>query len=323
MVYSKNFAYVFNPLNHVRLHKDVVSNINEWMQSKRPFWMHVEKPSKNLESKICKSLSIPKAARLILFAPEVRSRFVKVDKGFVFVIHSVQSSNMALEEDFPTLRLWITHDSVLSIASKKIQSIDDLHQLLKDPEVPDSDLTPMYCLTNIIDCIIDYLEEVIYQLDEKLYKVESQFQCDDATITKITNIRQDIIYLRRYVNPQRDALINLASKLVFASGYSQTLLKELSDGMQRQVESIEMLRERAVVMQDNLTNQIGEISNRRMYLLTLIMLIFTPAFFIMGLFSESVSIPGMNNPYAWWGINISIVVTSYLLYKILKAKKWL
>ncbi len=319
MVRCKNFVYQFDPLRHISLTKDLYASLDAVLSSTHEYWLHFEKPSKNLQQQLVKKLSIPKSARPILFAEEVRSRCIRVENGFILIVHGVQPSTMVGIDDFPTLRFWITKNSILSISTGKIDAIVDLQKDLNDI----ADVTPILCFTYLIEYIISYLEDSIYHLDEKLTKVESNFEYTEEATINIMSIRQDVIFLRRYIFPQKDALINLANKIDFVTETNKTLLKELSDGMLRQVEAIDMLRERAVIVQDNLTNQIGEIANKRMYLLTIIMLIFTPAFFILGLFSMYVPIPGMYSHYTWWIVCVVILVISYGLYKLFRIKKWL
>ncbi len=315
----KSFAYQFEPLTHISLTNDIYANIDLLLQSGKRYWFHFENPSKNLQHQLGKKFSLPRMARVILFADEVRSRCIKIETGYILIVQGIQPSTMVGNEDFPTLRFWITEQGILSLSTGKIQAIQDLQKALTTMVDP----TPMLCFTNLLEDLIGYLEDSIYQIDEQLNKIEANFEYAQEATSDIMSIRQDVIYLRRYILPQRDALINLSNKLEFVSDNTKSSLKELSDGMLRQVEAIEMLRERAIIIQDNLTNQIGEIANRRMYLLTIIMLIFTPAFFIMGLFSMYVPIPGMNNKMTWWLVNAFIISVSYGLYKLFRKKKWL
>ena len=78
-----------------------------------------------------------------------------------------------------------------------------------------------------------------------------------------------------------------------------------------------------MIIHDNLANQIAEIANQRVYLLSVIMLLFTPAFFIMGLFSMYIPMPGMYSNVTWWVVCGIIVIVSYTLYFSFKRKKWL
>lgn len=315
----KSFVYTFEPLKHISLTNDIYTHLNAVLGSEQAFWCHLESPSKNLQQQIAKRFALPKVVRMILFSEEARSRCVKHDKGCVLIIQGVQPSTMVDDKDFPTLRFWITKQGILSISTGKIQAVYDLQKNIDAT----SETNPIQCLTMLLEDLISYLGDSVYQIDEALNKIEANFEYTEESPLRVMSIRQDIIYLRRYVFPQRDALINLAHKLTFVTDSVRSELKELSDGMLRQVEAIEMLRERAVVIQDNLTNQIGEIANRRMYLLTIIMLLFTPAFFIMGMFSMYVPIPGMNSKLTWWLVSLLIIISSCGLYYLFKKKRWL
>lgn len=315
----KSFAFQFEPMTHISLTNDKYNNLDELISGDRPYWCHFEKPSKTLQQKIGKKFSLAKGVKLILFADEVRARCQKIGNGYVLVMQGVQPSTMIDNQDFPTLRFWITEKQILSFSTGRIEAIYEVQKSILTKEDP----SIMGCFTELLEYLIWSLEESIYQIDERLNQVESNFDYTEEATQKIMGIRQDIIFLRRYILPQRDALILLANKLDTVPDSVKTALKELSDSMLRQVESIEMLRERAVIIQDNLTNQIAEIANRRMYILTIIMLIFTPPFFIMGVFSMYIPIPGMNSHATWWIIVSVMIALSYGLYKLFKWKDWL
>lgn len=315
----KSFAYQFEPLAHIALTSNIYANIELLLNSEQPYWIHFEKPSKNLQQQIAKKFNLSKHARIVMFADESRSRCLRVDDGIVLIMQGVQPSSMVADENFPTLRFLFTKNGIISISTGKIEAIKDLQSFIKSMNDP----TPMKCFLYIIEAMMEYLEESIYQIDEALNKVEEKFDHTEEASRSIASIRQDIIFLRRYVVPQRDILNSLIGKLEINTKIIKTQLKEHSQTMLRQVESIEMLRERATIIQDSLTNQIAEVANRRMYLLTIIMLIFTPAFFIMSMFSMYLPIPGMDSRYTWWLVELAIVVVSYSLYRLFKMKNWL
>lgn len=315
----KSFAYQFEPMVHISLTNDKYTNLEKLLESDRPYWCHFEKPSKKLQQQLGKKFSLPKGTKLILFADEVRARCQKIGAGYVLVMQGVQPSTMLGNQDFPTVRFWITEKEILSFSTGPIEATYEVQKSISTLAEP----SIMLCFIDLLEHLIWSLEESIYQIDERLNQVESNFEYTEEATQKIMEIRQDIIFLRRYILPQRNALIMLANKLDIVSDAIKISLKELSDSMLRQVESIEMLRERAVIIQDNLTNQIAEIANRRMYILTIIMLIFTPPFFIMGVFSMYIPIPGMNSHATWWIIVAVMFGVSYGLYKLFKLKRWL
>lgn len=312
----KSFALEFNELTHTSLHKDVGSKVDKIISDGKSYWFHFEKISKNLQQQVCKKLGMPKSVRSVLFAEEVRPRCIRIEDGFVLIVQGIQPSYVDSDIDFPTLRFWVTKKGILSIATDRIDAIYDFQKNIKGE-------TPLACFSTLLEEICVHLEDTIYKLDETLFEIESNFEYTEDATYNIMEIRQNIIYLRRYILPQRDALISLANSEILSNEASKPLFKEHSNNMIRYVESIEMLKERSMIIQDNLANQIAEIANQRVYLLSVIMLLFTPAFFIMGLFSMYIPMPGMYSNVTWWVVCGIIVIVSYTLYFSFKRKKWL
>lgn len=315
----KSFAYELDPLNLIRLTNDKYENIGTILENKKPFWMHFEQPSKTCQQQLIKKLNIPKAVRLVLFAEETRPRCLKHENTLVLIIQGIESGNPNTHFTSPSLRFWITPQFILTVSTGKIKSIEEMHNDLKSEQAPSLNL----CLTYLLEYAIFHIEESAYELDEILDKIETELNISEQVIPDMLLARQTILCLRRYVLPQRDAIVMLANKIDAIYPNADSTYKEISDSMIRQVETLEMLRERAMIIQDNITNQIGELSNKRMYLLTIIMLIFTPAFFIMGLFSMYIPIPFMNDKATWWAVLGFIIALSVALYYVFKKRKWL
>jgi len=317
----KSFAYQFDPLVHVRLTNDKYDNIDMLVTNGKPYWMHFENPSKHLQQQLIKKLSIPKTVRTMLFAEELRPCCLKFEASLFLAIPGSKSSKIGAHDETPFLRFWLTSTGLVSVGMEPTQSIHDIQAHLGTVQ----DQGHFYCLATLIQYIIAYSEDIIYELDEELDKIEADFAATDQTTTvSIMTIRQTIVRLRRYILPQRDALIFLSNKVgEISSDPIATSYKEIAETMLRQVDYLEVLRERAIITQDNLTNQIGEISNRRMYLLTIVMLIFTPASYIMGMFSMYLPIPGMNYPATWWVVNSVIIVITVGLFVLFRMKRWL
>tara|TARA_B100000508_G_scaffold125220_1_gene109065 strand:+ start:25 stop:987 length:963 start_codon:yes stop_codon:yes gene_type:complete len=316
---SKAFAIQVNPTRHVALTGDKYNNIDALVDDTSPFWLHFDQPSKHLRQQLAKKFGLSKAVRNILFAEEQRPRCIKIDTGFVLILQGIQPDSLDSLEDPPSLRIWITPNRLLSVATGSITAIGDMQTAIAELESPDL----MTCLATLLEYLIWYVEEVAYRLDESLDAIETGIGQTDESIVKIAEVRQSIVRLRRYVLPQRDAIIFLSNKIDTFSTEPVVVMKEISDNMLRQAEMLEMLRERSAIIQDNLSNQIGEISNRRMYVLTVMMLIFTPAFFIMSLFSMYVPTPGMSSRDTWWIILLFVMALSIALLILFKKRKWL
>jgi zinc transporter len=98
----------------------------------------------------------------------------------------------------------------------------------------------------------------------------------------------------------------------------------LSDRITRYVEDLELVREKAMVLQEELINMMAQQQNDRMYVLSIIAAIFLPISFITGLFGMNVAgLPGINEPSAFVyvaGFMTAMVVTILAIFRL---KKWL
>lgn len=318
---TKAFSFQFSNNRFESLSHQVDQKIDGMMNGSKegPSWLHFDSPSKNLKQKLSKKFMLPKSVRHIFFADEVRSRCIRIDDYFICILHSISLDNLHTEKDFPSLRILLTKKYILTVSTDKIQSVDTVKKQLATK----AEMNIYLCLSEILENLMSQLEDVIHLVDEKLYKIESHRNYGRELGAQLVSVRQDIVYIRHYVFPQRNALISLTNKLYSLDSETLSLFKELSDNMTRHLEAVEMLRERARVMQDHLTSHVADVTNQRIYVLTVIMLIFTPAFFIMSLFSMYIPMPGMNNSKTWWIICGVIFAISYILYKVFRKKKWI
>jgi zinc transporter len=112
-------------------------------------------------------------------------------------------------------------------------------------------------------------------------------------------------------------------KLSWLPNADQMYLRDLADSMVRYAEDLDAVRERARVIQDNITNQLTEKVNNKMYILSIIAIIFMPASFITGIFGMDIEVPGATNKHTFYILCSIIVVLSVGLFVWFRRKKWL
>ena len=102
------------------------------------------------------------------------------------------------------------------------------------------------------------------------------------------------------------------------------VLREQADGMTRHLESLDLARERAVVVREEYMSLLAQKQNERVYVLTLMAAVFLPLTFITGLLGMNVAgLPGTENSA---GFIISLVVMGVLgvgLAAFFKWKRWM
>jgi zinc transporter len=137
-------------------------------------------------------------------------------------------------------------------------------------------------------------------------------------------LRRQIVALRRYLAPQRDALARLITeRSPLINDLVQMQLRELTDRMTRYIEDLDEARDRASVTHEELLNRLAELTNRRMYLLTMIAAIFLPLSFITGLLGINVGgIPGAGDSHAFLVVIGLLAVISVVQWLYFRWRKW-
>ena len=101
-------------------------------------------------------------------------------------------------------------------------------------------------------------------------------------------------------------------------------LREVSDRITRNIEDLDAARDRAALIQDELTSRLSEAMNRNMYVLSLIAGIFLPLSLITGLLGINVAgIPGEKWPWAFGAVSALLVALGALELWVLRRFRWL
>jgi zinc transporter len=122
--------------------------------------------------------------------------------------------------------------------------------------------------------------------------------------TKIAEIRSDAITYRRFVAPDRDALVTLAHlDFDWLEEEDRLHIREAADRFARMTEELEAVRERAALLHEQITDMRGEQMESRSLYLSVMAFIFLPLTFITGLLGMNVEgIPYATKPWAFWGV---------------------
>lgn len=162
------------------------------------------------------------------------------------------------------------------------------------------------------EIVIDALE------DKALTEAQAELRAE------LWEIRRVAIELRRYIGPQRDAMTRLTTERVpWIDAQAGQRLREVADRITRYVEDLDAARERAVIIQDELTTWLAETMNRNMYVLSVIAAIFLPLSLLTGLLGINVGgIPGVEWEWAFWLVTAGIVVIGILGYMLLRRLRW-
>ena len=138
-------------------------------------------------------------------------------------------------------------------------------------------------------------------------------------------LRKDIVAIRRYLPPQREALDRLiASTLPWIDDNHRVALRETNDRLSRLIEQLDEIRERASLAQEELLARLSEDTSRRSYVFTVVATLFLPLGFLTGLLGINVGgMPGVDDASAFWWVVGTCVGLGAALLIAFRVNRWL
>lgn len=284
-------------------------------------WYHIQSDAK--DSKQClQSLGLKNEVIEALCTPETRPKAIQLGEGMLLYLRGINRNPDADPEDMVSLRIWIGDNILISARRKDRQllSVQDARQELEKGHIPAS---PLELTLTIITKIADRISETVDILDEELTEFEALDKSAKQDRIKLSMIRRQAAAIRRYLAPQRDALDAMYRFNKSLNQQQAFELRDQTDRMTRYVEDLDLAKERAMVLQDELRNRIAEQQGMRMYVLSLVTAIFLPLSFLTGIFGMNVGgLPGTEEPKAFFYLTATMVILAIVLLTGMLWKKW-
>ena len=297
--------------------------LDAWEPEQGALWLHFNLEEPESQSWLSESSGLEEVVVDALLEVESRPRLTPVGAGALLAFRGVNLNDGAEPDDMIGIRIWLEKDRVITSFRRHLRSVDDLVGELENSNGPDSAAGIVTTLaTRLVARMsetVDNLEEVIASLEEQLLDGRP------AEIRQqLSGVRRQVIALRRYLAPQREALSALIScKFSWINDELRLELRETSDKLARHLEDLDAIRERAAVTQEELQSRLAEQQNLRMYVLSIVAAIFLPLGFLTGLLGINVGgIPGSDNPaaFAVFAGLLFLIVLAQVVY--FRMRKW-
>lgn len=257
-----------------------------------------------------------------LLADETRPRIAEFPEGLMLILRGVNLNENADPEDMVSIRLWIDEHRIISLRRRRLKAVTDIREQLESGKGPRNAADFLVTLSNRL---FERMEPVFTELDERTDDIEERIldNPDMKERSEIINIRKEAITYRRYIVPQRDVLMHLRTTNIdwLDMGHKRRI-QETYDRVTRYIEDLDMIRERAQIIKDELQNALSDRLNKNMYVLSVIAAIFLPLGFLTGLLGINVGgIPGAENDMSFTifcALLTGIVIIQIILFKKMK-----
>ena len=288
-------------------------------------WLHFDYTSKEAKEWIRNSSNIDSVAVEALLTDETRPRTIVLNDALLIALRGVNLEPNSKPEKMISIRIFISSNVIISTSRKNILSVIEISENLKKGKGVKSsseflvELT--YRMIDRMDNVIDKIEDRADFLEENI--IESEH--NTAFRTEILKIRRESIILKRYLTPQKEALVKLYNeKLSWIDDYQKIELRETTDQLIRHIEELDTIRDKVILFQEELVNSLTEQMNKKMYILAILSAIFLPLTFLTGLLGINVGgIPGANHENAFYiFIAILLCIVGFQFF-IFKKNKWI
>lgn len=289
----------------------------------KPVWIHVDYSESDCASTL-QALGVADNVVESIVRTNTRPRTLAEKGGFLIFLRAVNLNPGDTPDDMVSLRVWLEPNRLITVRQRKVFSIQDIRTELREGRSTANNIQELF--VQIIERLADRISEYVDGIEEKVALHEEQVDAGISSQVRaqVSSLRRQVAQVRRYLAPQRDALDSFYRQS--RDVLSETLvydLHEQTDRIVRYVEDLDLVRERCLVLQEELMNLIAQEQNDRMYVLSIVAAIFLPISFVTGLFGMNVAgLPGIEEPLAFTFVagSMAAIVAGIVAY--FRLKKW-
>ncbi|HUT49619.1 MAG TPA: CorA family divalent cation transporter [Alphaproteobacteria bacterium] len=297
--------------------------IAAWKPADGTLWVHINTDGARANDWVRSESGVAPAIADTLLAPgDHRPRVQTSDSSLLAILRGVNFNPGADPEDLIGLHMWIEERLIVSVRRRRVRSGQAIRERLAENKGP-CDVGEF--LVMVATLLLEPLAELVRQIDEQIDAIEEALvrESYDEVRGQLREARQLAIVLRRYLSPQRDALAKLATTQVkWLDGENQSYIREIADSTTRYVEDLDSLRERASVIQEELTTQLAERTNKTIYVLTIFSAVLLPAALLTGLFGINVGgMPWVKSEAGFWIVLGGVPTLAVLVIAFLKLRR--
>ncbi len=279
---------------------DVVA---DWQPS-RPdevLWIHLCRNHAGVYEWLQTGFAVPEPTAELLTSDSTRPRAFREGDTLVATLRGINFNPGAQPEDMVSMQIWSDGARVVTLRRLPLQTPRDTLAAI-DRGVGPTDAGAL--ITALTEQMIARMNRSIVDMNDHIDHCEHADLDDnsDAVLEQITMIRRNCLALKRHMGPQHAALENISRDAPdWFEEHDRREIAETIDHLRRYLDDIDISKESAVVLMDELRARAVASSDRTNYLLTIVAAIFLPLGFLTGLMGINVGgMPGVEDGDAFW-----------------------
>lgn len=291
-------------------------------------WLHLDRTVAGVREWLQDRLRIPEPTAELLTGDATRPRAFRDGSTLVATLRGINFNPGAAPEDMVSLQLWSDGQRVITLRRHPQQSPTDLKEEIDTGRGP-TDAGAL--ITSLAEHMVHRLNRVIVDMNDEIDRLEELDldSVDNRTLLdQIVAIRRSALALQRHMGPEHVALESIARDAPdWFEPHDRREIGETIALLRRFIDDIDVSKESAVVLMDELRSRAlarSEKTNRR---LTLVATVFLPLSFFVGLFGINVGgMPWANlagHRFGFWIIAGLCVAIALAILWLFRRLRWL
>ena len=269
-------------------------------------------------------VGIPEPTAELLTSDETRPRAFREGNALVATLRGINFNPGAEPEDMISMQVWSDGVRLITLRRHPLQTPRQVLALIDRGAGP-ADAGAI--VTALTEAMVARMNRSIVDMNAHIDELEAQDMDDDPEemLQMIATIRRNCLGLQRHMGPQHVALEAISREAPpWFEEHDRREIAETIDRLRRYLDDIDVSKESAVVLMDELRTRALSSNERATYMLTIVAGIFLPLGFLTGLLGINVGgMPGVNDGSAfWWVAGLCFAIIAVLLV-IFKRLRWL
>ncbi len=287
-------------------------------------WVHLCRTRPGVREWLEGGLAIPEPTAELLTSDQTRPRAFREGETLVATLRGINFNPGAEPEDMISMQLWCGGQRLVTLRRHPLQTPREVVALLdRGDGPPDAGAT----ITLLAEFLITRMSRSIVDMNAALDELEDDDPEEhaEAMLSRISKIRRNCLALKRHMAPQHEALEQISRDAPsWFEGHDRREIAESIARLRRYLDDIDISKESALVLQDELRARSLASSEHATYMLTIVAGIFLPLSFLTGLLGINVGgMPGMDDPDAFWAVVALCGLLFVALIVAFRRLRWL
>ncbi|HYF92865.1 MAG TPA: magnesium/cobalt transporter CorA [Symbiobacteriaceae bacterium] len=304
----------------------------KWAAGEGVLWLDLQAPSEKAMQELAAELDLhPMVVRACLH-PEHRGRIKEFNKQMLLVLNAVgrgsESGTRADVGRWRTLELNVVigRRYMLTVHPDAVPAVSALFVRVK--KAGEGKPTLEYLLFGLCDAVIAGYYVVLDKLDKYIDDAETAIFAGDVSrpvLDRIFALKKHILYLRRVLGPQRDALGALMRRdIEFLSPDMRPYFLDVYEHTLRIIDLLDTYRDMISTALDAYLSTVNNRMNEIVKMLTIVSTIMLPLTLISGIFGMNFEhMPLVGSPLGFWITLLGLGALGFTMWVYFRYKKWM